>query len=270
MEGSNVPRAGQGVRCGRFGCTAGRAGSAVEGSNVPRVGQGVRCGRFERTADRAGSAVEGSNVPRAGRGSAVEGSNVPRAVQGSAVEGSNVPRAGQGVRCGRFDRTAGGAGVRCGRFERTAGRAGSAVEGSNVPRAVQGSAMEGSNVPLAGQGPLQHRESSPNVSLNQQTCPLFCFLAVPLFSEYFLKMALTAGRSPAWTADTSSAGSSVMVAIVVMHSESAFRRSYSIERCGVGSSKLVRSDGGRRRRRTQRSVSSLSQVASICRNRAIL
>ena len=131
----------------------------------------------------------------------MEGSNVPRAVQGSAVEGSNVPRAGQGVRCGRFERTAGGAGVRCGRFERTtggagvrcgrfertAGRAGSAVEGSNVPRAVQGSAMEGSNVPRAGQGPLQHRESSPNVSLNQQTCPLFCFFPVPLFSRIFLE-----------------------------------------------------------------------------------
>ena len=65
--------------------------------------------------------------------------------------------------------------------------------------------LEGSNVPRQGRGPLQHRESSPNLSWYQQTCPLFCFLPVPSFPVYFLKMALT----PAWIADTSSVGVTV-------------------------------------------------------------
>ena len=59
VEGSNVPRPGQ--------------GSAVEGSNVPRAGQG--------------SAVEGSNVPLAGQGSAA----AQRVVAECVVVPTNLP-----------------------------------------------------------------------------------------------------------------------------------------------------------------------------------
>ncbi len=87
------------------------------------------------------------------------------------------------------------------------------------------------------------------------------------------KMALTAKICPALTADASSAVTSVMVAIIlrgsVTYNESAYRRSSSIYSCGVGSSRLVRSDGGRWRRRAQCSISSRSQLPPTCRNRAI-
>ena len=88
-----------------------------------------------------------------------------------------------------------------------------------------------------------------------------------------LNKALTAGRSPGVAAVASSVGISGMAETVaegsVTYSVSAFCHSSSIDSCGVGSSRFVRYDDGKWRRRAQRSTSPRSHSPPACRNRAI-
>ena len=83
-----------------------------------------------------------------------------------------------------------------------------------------------------------------------------------------LKKALTAGRSPEVTAVASSVGISGM-AETVAEGSVAFCNSSSIDRCGVGNSRVVRNDDGKWRRRALRSISPRSHSPPACRNVAI-
>ena len=82
-----------------------------------------------------------------------------------------------------------------------------------------------------------------------------------------------AGRSPEVTAAASSVVISGMAETVaegsVTYNVSAFCNSSSIDSCGVGSSRVVRNDDGKWRRRAHRSTSSRSHSPPACRNRAI-
>ena len=75
------------------------------------------------------------------------------------------------------------------------------------------------------------------------------------------------------TAAASSVGISAMAETVaegsVTYSVSAFCNNSSIDSCGVGSSSVVRNDGGKWRRRAQRSTSPRFHSPPACRNRAI-
>ena len=69
------------------------------------------------------------------------------------------------------------------------------------------------------------------------------------FPSRLLNKALTAGVSLAGTAAASSVGISAMAETVaegsVTYSVSAFSNNSSIDSCGVGSSSVVRNDGGK-------------------------
>ena len=100
--------------------------------------------------------------------------------------------------------------------------------------------------------PLQHLDSSPNLTWYQHCCCFFFLSPFPPCPSRLLNKALTAGRSPEVTAVASSVGISGMA-----------------ETVAEGSSRVVRNDDGKWRRRAHRSTSSRSHSPPACRNRAI-